>query len=209
MRVPYSELDADDRTPTFDGMAGEAVLLEHPDHERVVLQAFEGEFPHWRKLLFGFAEKQTTSIVLNPEIVGRLAKLGSWFAGGLVWRWGGKDKVAAVEIADDTLRVSGLVMPMSWRETGPLIPDAGEPRRRVGVDDTMEPLCVHDDSPQTRESDDGDLWRCWINEHVETYRRDDDGQWWWYDPKWVDAEAPPIDDAAPDDEAGPAGEGGV
>jgi hypothetical protein len=107
-------VSAHDEDGAFAGMAATWVTLDYPDHEKLMLRCCEGEYPNWRHLVDGFVEKRTTAVALNPEILGRLSKLGKLGGSSLIWHWSGHDKPAKVELADTTVR--GLVMPQLARE---------------------------------------------------------------------------------------------
>lgn len=113
LSLGVTEVD-DPNRQSFSGMEATYVVLEHPDAERIKLQSYEGEYPQWRKLVAGFSAHKTSAIALNPEIVGRLARLGKLHPGAaLRWRFGGADKAASIDV-DGFPYVSGLVMPMPW-----------------------------------------------------------------------------------------------
>ena len=109
-------IDSDDDAEwhsTLPGLAALWVVLELPDEERLKLQSYEGEYPNWRNMTF--KPEKTTSIALNPDIVGRLAKLGKIQAGTtLGFEWAGKIGAARLELLDSDPRVVGLVMPCRW-----------------------------------------------------------------------------------------------
>lgn len=108
----------DEARPTFDGFAVPWVVLEHPDHERVKLRTYEGDFPTYRGLIAQHKRKRTDVVALNPDIIGRLAKLGKYHPyAPLEWCFGGADKVAALRIGDHHPMISGLVMPVLTTET--------------------------------------------------------------------------------------------
>lgn len=112
VQVGVRDLDPQTGTGTFDGMEGTYVIVEHPDHERLKLAVYEGVFPAYRKLLHEFAPKRTDAVALNPELVGRLAKVGKFNENRpLRWRFGGADKMALVEVEGDP-HIYGAVMPM-------------------------------------------------------------------------------------------------
>lgn len=120
---------------TFEGMEAEFIVVEYPDHERLILPAYEGEYPNWRSVVPGFSPVTTEAIALNPEIVGRLAKLGKLNGedNPLVWRFGGPDKMAQVEVAHSDPFVHGVVMPVRWDF------DANRPRVDEPTDDAEAP----------------------------------------------------------------------
>lgn len=103
-----------DEEGQLDGLAGRTVTLEHPDHERVILPMYEGEFPHWRKLVGGFKAEATTGIAMATEMLGRLGKLGKVQPGPLVCRWAGELGAVSVALPESEQYISGLVMPTRW-----------------------------------------------------------------------------------------------
>lgn len=115
--LELTEVDEED-TGTFEGMEISRLALEDVGSERLLLPLFEGPYVGWRLLLDDYVTEKTEAIALNTEIVGRLAKLGTWFSEPLLWHFGGSDRVAMVEIGDADLKVSGLVMPVrvNWGE---------------------------------------------------------------------------------------------
>jgi hypothetical protein len=107
--------DRSGSTLEFDGFEARWVIIEHPDHERVTLEVHEGDYPNWRKALGSFTAVKTAAVALNPEIVGRLAKLGKYHGDKpLVWRWGAESKAALVEVGHSFPFVSGAAMPVRW-----------------------------------------------------------------------------------------------
>lgn len=116
LRVRLGVTDTDHDQATLDGLEAEFVVLELPDEERLRLPVYDGRFPEWRKLTGGFRAQSTDAVALNPQLVGRLAKLGRLFPGQpLVWRFGGRDAAAHVAIEHpDGPRVEGLAMPVRW-----------------------------------------------------------------------------------------------
>jgi hypothetical protein len=120
VRVRLNVLGARDddghRPPSFDGMEARSVVVEQPDVERVMLDSYEGQWPTgWRSVMGGFRPVDTGTIALNPDIVGRLARLGKVHPAGLLgWTFGGKDRAARVEVIYAEPAVEGLVMPCRW-----------------------------------------------------------------------------------------------
>ena len=107
------------RRGQLDGFESTYFMIDHPDHERVQLEVYEGEFPSWRRLVHGFRPVRTDVVALNPDLVGRLAKLGKIHNyAPLRWRFGGVDKAAHISVETDDLTVSGIVMPVrvEWDE---------------------------------------------------------------------------------------------
>jgi hypothetical protein len=105
----------DDGTGMLDGFAIPWVVLDYPDHERLKLRTYEGTFPQWRPVLAGFKARTTKSVILNGDIIGRLAKVPDYIGGPIQWRFGGADAMALVDVHDDAsgLSVSGAVMSVS------------------------------------------------------------------------------------------------
>lgn len=115
VRITLGVHDQETEAASFEGLEAEWVVLEHPDHERLKLRAYEGEYPNWRKVLSGFDRKRTDAIALNTEIIGRLSKLGKWHGDQpLLWRFGGQDRMALLEVASSEPHVEGAVMPVRW-----------------------------------------------------------------------------------------------
>jgi hypothetical protein len=110
-RLTVAEFDDDG---AFAGMAATWVMAEYPDHERLTLRCFDAPYPNWRALIAGFTARKTDAVALNPDLLGRLAKLGKLGSKSLIWRWGGQDKAAYVELEGTTVR--GLVMPVRSAE---------------------------------------------------------------------------------------------
>lgn len=114
LTLGVTEVD-DSAEPSFEGMEATYVTLELPDAERLKLQTYEGDYPAWRRILPGFDPVRTESIALNPEIVGRLAKLGKLNDGRPIrWTFGGENQMARVEIHDSDPLITGVVMPVRW-----------------------------------------------------------------------------------------------
>lgn len=104
-----------DEPAHLDGMEPRYVQLEIADAEKVWLQRFEGDYPMWHGILGRFCPKRTATVALNPEIIGRLAKMADLHATrGLLWHFGGDDRMARVEVLDTEQPVEGIVMPVRW-----------------------------------------------------------------------------------------------
>lgn len=109
------ELNATDEAdePTFAGLERRYVRFDYQAQERLQLDVYGGDYPAWRSLATGLASVSTDAIALNPEIVGRLARLGKLHGNlPLVWRFGGESKPAAIEVLDSEPNVCGVVMPV-------------------------------------------------------------------------------------------------
>lgn len=119
VRVDLRLLEVDDDPDTsalgFEGMEARFVVMEMPGRERVQLPTFEGPYPDWRPLVAAFKPATTSDIALNPDIVGRLAKLGKIHAETpMVWTFGGADAMARLDLPRSDPRISGVVMPVRW-----------------------------------------------------------------------------------------------
>lgn len=116
MRLTLGVQDVEGDARSFEGLEASYVVVEHVDHERLLLRAYEGEYPAWRKIASQFAGKKTTeAIALNTEILGRLAKLSKWHGSRpLLWRFGGPDRMATLEVGGSDPHIEGLVMPVRW-----------------------------------------------------------------------------------------------
>lgn len=115
IRLYLDVTEVEPSAPTLDGFEQRYVVLEVPDSERLQLPTYEGDFPEWRRLTSSFAGEETDVIALNPEILGRLGKLGKLHGGTpLLWSFGGQQKMARLEVADSNPDVRGVVMPCRW-----------------------------------------------------------------------------------------------
>lgn len=115
LRLLETDAEPSDGALGFEGMEARFVVLELLDREKVQLPTFEGPYPEWRRVVAGFKPKTTTEIGLNPEIVGRVAKLGKLHADTpLVWTFGGKDAMARLDLPRSDPRIEGVVMPVRW-----------------------------------------------------------------------------------------------
>jgi hypothetical protein len=115
LNVAGARGDDDRLNPGLPGMEALSVVLEMPDVERVVLDSYDGRWPAWRTVLGGFRPVDASVIALDPEIVGRLAKVGKIHPGALLgWRFGGTDKAARLDVLNAEPPVEGLVMPCRW-----------------------------------------------------------------------------------------------
>ena len=105
----------DDAALGFEGMEARFVVMEMADRERLQLPTYEADYPAWRPLVAAFKPKRTTDIGLNPEVIGRLAKLGKLHAETpIVWTFGGETAMARLDLPRSDPRISGVVMPVRW-----------------------------------------------------------------------------------------------
>jgi hypothetical protein len=99
----------------FDGMEAAALSFEIPDHESLLLPTYEGDWPHYAKLFEPFTPKNTKVIGLNPEVIGRLAKLGKYHENRPIrWEMSGSEHMTRVSVTESNPDVIGAVMPVRW-----------------------------------------------------------------------------------------------
>lgn len=113
-------LGVTDTTPgTLEGLEATLAVLELDDQagdtERLAVATFDGEFVNWRPMTFATVPAPADAIVLNPDIVARLGKLGKLLPSSLLaFRWSGPDRAATVTLTGAEPSVEGLVMPVRW-----------------------------------------------------------------------------------------------
>lgn len=113
VRLILDETDYDPDAPTFDGMDRLCVVIDYPGRERLRLPTRDGEFPDWRNIVDKFVAQRTTQIALNPDVVGRLAKLGKLHDNApLLWNFGGEHKAALFEVRNSDPALTGVFMPV-------------------------------------------------------------------------------------------------
>lgn len=119
---PQGRLDLDPDGP-------ELLVFDLPGLERVRVGLYGAEWPDWRSLWDSFKPKQTRALALNPTLIARLAKLGDFAEGPLIWHFGGVDKTPSrVTIGVPPVVVQGLVMPWRWEpRMDALEPEEPEP----------------------------------------------------------------------------------
>lgn len=141
---------------TLDGLAPRATALEMPG-ERLILGCYEGQFPNWRRLAVSFTAESTDRVGLNPDVLGRLAKLDGLIPGTVLgWTFGGPDRAARVEALDQSIpRVEGLVMPCRWDFTADA-PRVDQPTDREDTDATQATGAVDDAPSPSTQPGDGD-----------------------------------------------------
>ncbi len=112
VRVSLNATDDQD-DPTFQGMERRYVRFDYEAQERLQLDTYGGDFPEWRSLTTTIEHQTTDAIALNPEIIGRLARLGKLHNNSpIAWRFGGESKAAEIEIVGSEPDVRGIVMPV-------------------------------------------------------------------------------------------------
>lgn len=107
----------DENMVAFDGMEATAVVIDHPDHERVQLETYDGGYPDVKPLLARFKPVRTDAIALSHENVGRLVRVAKIHGSGVEhpmrWQWGGNNKMGGLEFGAEPA-VRGLLMPVRW-----------------------------------------------------------------------------------------------
>lgn len=115
VRLDLGVVEPEDDRPTLGGMECAWVVIEEPDVERIKLRTYEGAYPNWRSMLGRFEGEETKAVALNPLVLGRLAKLGKLHGdGAILWRFGGADRMALLDVAHAEPYVTGAVMPVRW-----------------------------------------------------------------------------------------------
>ncbi len=104
--APQGRLDLD--------VGGELLVLDLPGMERVRLGLWDGVWPSWPALFDGFVARKTSAVALAPDMIARLAHLGAWNEGPVLWEWSGPEKLARIRIGEAPVVVHGLVMPTRW-----------------------------------------------------------------------------------------------
>lgn len=107
--------DLPDGVMALDGVDAKEVIIEYPGAERITLPVYEGDWPQWRVLLANHHRSKTDVIALHPGRLGALAKLGKMYDGKpILWQFGGRDKLAKIDVAESFPYVHGAVMPTAW-----------------------------------------------------------------------------------------------
>ena len=92
----------------FEGLESEALHIDWPEHEEVILPILEGDFPVWRHLVDDERTEATDTISFTPRTLGAVAKLGELYKGRSIdWTLNGDTGVIRFEVGP----LSGLLMP--------------------------------------------------------------------------------------------------
>jgi hypothetical protein len=102
--------------PGFPGMELQTVVIDYPEHERVVLPTVEGTFPDYRQLLIGHEAKRMDSVRLGGDNMARLGQVAKTVGGFVHCTFGGPKKAVAVQCGDLPPVVRGVVMPIAVAE---------------------------------------------------------------------------------------------
>jgi len=107
----------------LEGLEPKYTVISMPDVEKVYLETQQGiTYPNWRPVFAGHTPRRTDKIMLDPELVERLAKVRKHAEGSLLWSFGGADRVARVWFTESDPRIEGVVMPR--RDLDDTKPDA-------------------------------------------------------------------------------------
>lgn len=144
VRVTLGNAGSKSRQASLVGMDVRWVTIEHPGHERVELATYEGSFPTWRAVWFGFRSESTPAVALSNYVVAKLAKLTKlWGAHAMLVHFGGAERMARLEVAESYPAVEGAAMPVRW--------DLDRNAPRVDAAESSG-----DDEPGPAEDDDGE-----------------------------------------------------
>lgn len=108
------------KSPTFEGMTMRWMAIEHPRHERVELECFDGEWPNWRRVDDGFRAVDTAVVALSNYMMTKLARVSKlWPDFNMGVYFGGRSKLMRLMVQDGDRRptypaIEGLAMPVRW-----------------------------------------------------------------------------------------------
>lgn len=119
---------------TLEGMDPVFTIFEVPDTEKVWCPVLEALYPDWRNIRHGFTGKSTKRLVLNPELVERVAKVRKYSTGNLHWEFGGPERAAFIDFADSDPHITGVVMPVRW-----LTPDEHQAQVAAAAEEERPP----------------------------------------------------------------------
>ena len=91
----------------FDGLGAEAIRVDWPEHEEVVLRVVEGTYPEWRKLIDNRTEP-TEEVSFTPRTLRAVAKIGELYADHSI-DWKLRGDLGVIDFSIGPL-VSGLLM---------------------------------------------------------------------------------------------------
>lgn len=101
-----------DKGDTLAGLEPTYAVISVPDVEKVYLEILTGVgYPDWRGIVAEHKPRRTDRILLNPELIERLAKARKHAEGSLSWSFAGDDKAALVWYTESDPFVEGIVMP--------------------------------------------------------------------------------------------------
>lgn len=99
----------------FEDMATATLIIERPDHERIILRSVEAPFPNWRHLVAEHKPSKVPHVALTPAVIKNLCKAEKWHPDSkILWSFGGSDRPARIEFHDSDPHIEGLVCPSRW-----------------------------------------------------------------------------------------------
>lgn len=115
LNVPWQPDDLPADELQLDGLMALAVSIEHPDHERLQLQVYEGDFVNWRTLIRDFKRDRPRAMAITARMAAAIGKAARVHGDATLvkMRFSQADKAVAVEFGDDPA-VTGLFMPAHW-----------------------------------------------------------------------------------------------
>lgn len=93
----------------LEGMTVPSLYIDYPEHETVALATLETGFPDWRRLIPNVTESlDVETIMLGPEQLGRIAKVGKLYASApTIWHFNGPESPVSVAVGP----IRGLLTP--------------------------------------------------------------------------------------------------
>lgn len=104
--------------PSFPGMEREQVALDYPGSESVRCDLVEGNYPDFRAILLSHKPTRADHVVLNPDLLGRIAAIGKLYGSHLRFTHGGTGKMVALApvVEDMPPILRGGLMPVRMAE---------------------------------------------------------------------------------------------
>lgn len=110
IRVPAGE------QPTLEGLEPTFVRVKIPDEMEAFLEVVPAEpvtAESWRKITTTHVPLEAHELMLAPELLARVGKVGRYASGAVTWVFGGEKKAALVDWRDSDPHVHGFVMPVA------------------------------------------------------------------------------------------------
>ncbi len=110
VRVPAGE------QPTLEGLEPTFVRVKIPDEMEAFLEVVPAEpvtAESWRKITATHVPLEAHELMLAPELLARIGKVGRHASGAVTWVFGGEQKAALVDWRDSDPHVHGFVMPIA------------------------------------------------------------------------------------------------
>lgn len=117
LNVPWQS-DVPDDEMQLEAFPALAVTIEHPEHERVQLSVYDGNFPSFKTVLADHRSQKIESIAIGQWIAQRLAKAARPHGDITPIRcaFSGKTKAISVTFGSEP-EITGLVVPVRWDDT--------------------------------------------------------------------------------------------